>query len=500
MVEGGFAEVAPEVEAIAKGLKGRQATLAEIYQAASAIEATHARAGYILARVSVPPQKLNNGGTLRIAVTDGFIEAIDVSQLSGRVQKQFSQRTHALIGHSHVRLKDIEQALLIAADTPGLELRSTLSRGEKAAGTRLVLEGRHRLVTGRVAMENSLAPSLGRWAATAQVAVNSGLGMGEQIYGFVSGDYRFKHWLSDEPHDRVTGGRLLVPLGDGRITLNAEGVFARTSPDPQPGMPSTTGSFRRLSVRGNIVITQNRQTQSSLSLAVEQISDRNRVPSFDASLHEDRFTAVRLGWSWSDTSSPRARYGLMAQLSQGMGDLGAITLAEAKAHGVPYSRTGASIHFTKLVLTGQAAFALDANTAFTVRTRAQSSFGKALLRAEQFAPEGPDGLSAYVGGRTAVDEGAVARIEVSRRLALESGGNVKRVEVSPYLFASAGTGRINAPTALELRHLSALNIGAGGRFDLPAGLRLSAEYARGFSGYQPLDRVDRLNLGMSVSF
>ncbi len=44
-VEGGFAEVARETGTIVAQIAGRRVTLAELYAAASAIEAAHARAG-----------------------------------------------------------------------------------------------------------------------------------------------------------------------------------------------------------------------------------------------------------------------------------------------------------------------------------------------------------------------------------------------------------------------------------------------------------------------
>lgn len=498
--EGSFAEVAATVQPILESIQGRQVSLSEIYAAASAIEAAHARAGYVLARVSVPPQKLVNGGTLNIVVTDGFIEAIDASQLSGRVRNVVRSRTRALVGRTHVRLQDIEQALLIAGDAPGLELRSTLTRGEKAGGTRLVLEGRQKLVSARLSIENSLAPSLGRWATTAQVALNSPFGLGEQIYGFVSGDYRFRNWLEDNPRDRVLGGGVLLPLGDGRLSLNGEATFARTSPDPVAGMPRSSGSFRRLSARANMILTQNRQRQSALTFAVEQIEESNRLPSFGVRLHQDRYMAARFGAAWSDSSSSSARYGFTAQISRGLGGLGSISVAEAAARGVPFSRMKATTQFTKLVLSGQIAVALDVDTAFSLRARAQTSFAKPLFRAEQFATEGPDGLSAYVGGRTAVDEGGVIRAELTRRFKLELTGKGSSADISPYAFVSGGAGRINAPTALERRNVSAANLGAGLRTELGRGLRLSAEYARGLSSYRPLDDANRVNIGLAISF
>jgi hemolysin activation/secretion protein len=91
-VEGGFAEVSRESQAIVARLQGHPVTLAQVYAAASDIEAAHARAGYVLARVSVPPQQLRDGGALRIVVTDGFIDRVDVSRLPARVQPPVAAR------------------------------------------------------------------------------------------------------------------------------------------------------------------------------------------------------------------------------------------------------------------------------------------------------------------------------------------------------------------------------------------------------------------------
>ena len=149
-VAGGFSEVADQTAAIVASIQGRSVTLAEIYAAASKIEAIHAHAGYVLARVTIPPQDLSDGAPLKIIVIDGFIEDIDVSQLPARVRHVVARRTESLVGKRHVKLSEIEQPLLLANETPGLTLRSTLMRGAQPGGTRLVLEGDQQLVTGPV--------------------------------------------------------------------------------------------------------------------------------------------------------------------------------------------------------------------------------------------------------------------------------------------------------------------------------------------------------------
>ena len=55
VLDGGFPEVDSLTKPILDKLARQRTTLALIYAAASEIEAVHARAGFVLARISVPP-------------------------------------------------------------------------------------------------------------------------------------------------------------------------------------------------------------------------------------------------------------------------------------------------------------------------------------------------------------------------------------------------------------------------------------------------------------
>lgn len=500
VLDGGFTEVHAETDAVLVQLRGQRVSLAQIYYAASRIEAIHARAGYILARISVPPQELRDGSALRLTVTDGFIESIDVSQLPTRIRAAVHARTRKLEGRGHLTLRDIEEPLLIASQVPGLTLRSTLMRGAQAGGTRLILEGEHRPVTGALTLDNNLDPSLGRWGVTFQLGINSALGLGEQIYGFASSDYRFRQLFDSIPRNRVLGAGANLPIGEGRFSLNPEVVFARTSPIRQPGAPQLVGVLRRLRMQANATLAHTRHTQAGLSASVEQVAESYEIPDFNTAINRDRYMAMRLGGSYGVVTAGGAQYGLAVQLSQGLGGLGSISEAQALADLVPFSRQGSANDFTKLVPSAYADWSLDQRTRFRVSARGQYTFDRAVFRAEQFTLEGRDGLSAYVGGLTALDQGVVARSELSHVLVARSDTGSRASTLTPYLFAAFGAGRLVAPTALETSRLSAFNLGIGARSQLLGQLGISVEYARGFSDHQALDQVDRVNVSIGLQF
>ena len=498
-LEGGFVEVTEQTDAVLEALRGARVSLKQIYAAASEIEAIHARAGYVLARVSVPPQDLRDGGALRIVVTDGFIEEVDVSGLPKRVRSAVAARVMGLKDKHHLKLADIEQSLLVANEVPGLTLKSTLARGSQQGGARIILDGTQHLVSGAIGADNQLDPSLGTYGVNLQLSLNSALGFGEQIYGFVSSGYDVRNLFASDVRERVLGGGFVVPIGDGRLTLNPEATFSRTQPKAAVGAPQTLGDLRRLTLRAGFTLRKTRQEVIALTGAIEQLDERNLVPSFATFISHDRYMTARLGLSYENAGTGRSAYGVSGQLSQGLAGLGSLSAADAIASQVPFSRQGSSTQFTKFAAQGHATLALNDSLSLRILAKGQTSFGAAVFRAEQFALEGPDGASAYIGGITAVDEGAVIRAELGGQHVFGTGK--EGVIVSPYLFGAAGAGRVNQPTAVEANSLQVAAMGLGVRATLPRlQLSLSLEYAHGVSDEPLLDNIDRVNVSTTFRF
>ena len=95
-----------------------------------------------------------------------------------------------------------------------------------------------------------------------------------------------------------------------------------------------------------------------------------------------------------------------------------------------------------------------------------------------------------------MDEGAVARFDLGARVALGAHGGIA---ARPYLFAAAGVGRIDAPTAQEPDHLRAASFGGGLNTSLNIpGLSLAVEYAWGLADLSPLNHTGRVNLTLGL--
>ncbi|KQP30482.1 hypothetical protein ASF49_13280 [Methylobacterium sp. Leaf104] len=80
-------------------------------------------------RVVLPAQRLTDGGTVRFLVIDGQIERIDTTALPGEIRDRIAAVLAPLAGRPGLTLAEIERRVLLAGDTPGTVLRSTLAAG-----------------------------------------------------------------------------------------------------------------------------------------------------------------------------------------------------------------------------------------------------------------------------------------------------------------------------------------------------------------------------------
>jgi hemolysin activation/secretion protein len=98
---------------------------------------------------------------------------------------------------------------------------------------------------------------------------------------------------------------------------------------------------------------------------------------------------------------------------------------------------------------------------FSVFVRGQTSFNAPLFGSEQFALDGPQSVSGFESGSFSVDDGILARSELSRSFSLPDVAWVS--VVTPYVFGAAGRGWLVAPTILEPGIIDVASVGLGAR-------------------------------------
>jgi hemolysin activation/secretion protein len=495
-VTGTFPGFEGATAAVVDGLRGKRVTLAQIYEAASALERAYAAAGYVLARVVVPPQRLADGGAVRFTVIDGTIERVDVGAVPERQRAVVAARLGGIVGEAHVTLDEIERRLLLVSDLPGLRLRSTLAAGSTPGGTLLVVEATQDLVTGSFGVDDRLPQSLGTWTLNSTAAVNDALGLGEQAYVSYSTSPDV-----GSPRLRVFGAGVVLPLGNDGFTLNPEYTESIARPIPAPGTPATSGDFKRFALRAAYPLVRTRDQTLSVQGTAEWDDETLTPIGFPTKLYEDDYGAGRFGVHDAITLSSGASAVLDGTYSHGLAGRGGTA-------ALPLSQQGASAVFNKLNLAASLRQPLPEAFELDLIGHAQTSFGAPLMLSEQFGLDGPDALSGFASGTFSVDQGLSLRAEFARPFALSLGalGGLPPLGLSPYVFGAFGYGQIVQPTAVQKGSIDAGSAGIGLRsaaaadVGLPLGSTLSVELARRFSDVPGLRGGYRANLAVNLTF
>ena len=492
-VVGGFPTLAGAAQTIAQSLRGRAVSMTDIQRAAAELERAYNDAGYLLARVIVPPQNLVDGGSLSLRVIDGFIEEVVVDAVPEPLRAPVRERLLRLVGQTQLTSVQLERELLLAGELPGLRLRSALVRGTQEGGTRLVVESGFAPMALQVQLDNGLSDALGRTQLYATLSLNSPLGRGEQWYTALA--HAPSQSVGRPAALRTLGAGLVLPLGARGATLNAEYTHSDTAPQDAPGTLATTGEFERLSARVTQALLRDRNGRLDLRGALEHISQTLSASAFAVDLNQDRYRVLRLGLEGAFTPPQGTAVRADASLDTG---LGGRDDASSAASGLPTSRQGASAHFSKATFgmdvqhTSADAWRLDWHT------RGQLA-AKPLFTPESLALVGPDTLSAFDPGSMSADQGLVTRLQIGRHL--DVGTPDGNTGLLAYGFVAAARGHVFEASAVQTSTIEAAAAGIGLRLEHTAGLGRSLSFAleaaNGRSN-QPMQRRPA-RVGLSVA-
>ncbi|WP_375454852.1 ShlB/FhaC/HecB family hemolysin secretion/activation protein [uncultured Methylobacterium sp.] len=521
-VEGGLPALAGTTAALQARLSGRTVTAAEIFAAARELEQAYAAQGYALVRVVLPAQQLRDGADVRLTVVDGVIERVDVSALPAEIRDRVAAMLGPVVGERGLRLSLLERKLLLAGDTPGTVLRSTLAPGTAPGASVLVVEARYKAVTGFTGVDNTLAQALGTYTASFGLDMNSPSGHGETLYlrsfglPLTGGSAAF---LGPEPRNRALAAGLILPLGFDGMTLTLEATDARTAARAAAGTIGFGSDFSRYSARLRYPLIRSRDFTLNAEAAFDAQEERVdiRVPvATPFSLDRLRIARGATDVLWFLPTEGVLSGRLTS--SFGIDGLGAREPPLAGSDRVPLSRQGARPEFQKLDASLTLTQPLAEHLTLAVLARGQTSFNQALPRSEQIGLATLTGLSTFDAGLFQGDEGFVTRGELQFPFVVpltlpfglpavpaQQGTGLPPADetpgafaVSPYGFGAFGLVRQQNPTALERAMMRGAAYGAG--------LRIAAAPASSFSNaavtveYGRAERSDRLPADNRLTF
>lgn len=455
----------PEIAALESRIVGRRIAASEIFAAARDLEAALVRRGSLLIRVVLPAQKLNDGGRLRLVVVNGFIERVELREVPEPARTRIAAVLDNLVGRRDLQSGEIERRLLLAGDTPGVSLRSTLVPSQSQGGATLVIDGRYRPLTGFVGGDNTVGRALGGYTIGTGLDINTVFGLGETLYvralGHPGGDDSLKtgSLFGDNPRLRTLSGGLVLPLGTDGTTFNVEYTNSRTAPKLAT-LIQTTSDYERLSFRLRHPWLRSRAANFFTEVGFDATSEALGLvlPAATVPLSLDRLRIVRLSGEGDVRLDGGGVLSGRGTLSLGIDGLGARSRADATPI-LPLSRLGADADFQKFDASITFTQPLPQDFVFGFYARGQTSFGQALARSEQIGTASFQELSTFDAGSLGGDSGWVVRSEISHPFAVNTNGLPGTI--SPYIFGATGQLFLERPTILEAGTLRVSSLGIG---------------------------------------
>ena len=475
-----------EIAALESRIVGRRIPASEIFAAARDLEAALIRTGSLLIRVVLPAQKLNDGRRLRLVVVNGYVERVELREVPEPARTRIAAVLDALVGRRDLQIGEIERRLLLAGDTPGIALRSTLVPSSSQGGANLVIEGKYRPITGFVGGDNTVGKALGGYTIGTGIDINTVFGLGETFYvralGHPTGDDRLRTGspFGDDPRLRTLAGGMIVPLGTDGLTFNVEYTNSQTAPKLS-GLIQTTSDFDRLSFRLRYPWLRSRAANFFSEAAFDATREELGLvlPGVTVPLSLDRLRVFRMSGEGNVQVPGGGVLAGRATLSLGIDGLGARSAADATPI-LPLSRLGSDAEFQKFDATLAFTQPLPEDFVYGLYVRGQTSFGQALSRSEQIGTASFQELSTFDAGSLGADSGWVVRNELSHPFAVNYDG--RPGSVTPYVFGATGQLFLERPTILESRRLDVSSVGLG--------LRLAAV----------IDPVSALEAGLTLEF
>lgn len=366
---------------------GREVPLATVCEIRDRAATILRREGF-LAAVQVPPQRIGDDGVVRFDVLMARIARLQVRGESGNSEAVLAGYLAPLAEQPVFNQRDAERQLLLARELPGFSARLALRPGDGAPGEVI---GDVRVERARLSVEGNVqnfgSPAAGRFGGQLRVQINDVTGLGDRtVFGvFSSADFD-EQLVLNFAHDFAVGSDGLRLGGEFTYAWNDPTLGAVSPFDTRTMIATARASYP-------LLLEQARRVTGSAGFElIDQEVDFGGLP-----LNEDRmriaFARIDAGITDRDSieglsgysaAEPRWRFGVSAELRQGLDLLDATGPGGPPAVPVPQSRVQGEADATVFRLEGLAELRPHPRVAWVFQPRLQLT-GDALLAYEEFS-------------------------------------------------------------------------------------------------------------------
>lgn len=281
---------AHEIKAVLEPFTAKVLSTAEIHAAADALMRHYRSAGYMLAKVFVPPQRFT--AVVRLDVEEGHLEhgGVELDVKGHRVRPEVVQAflEHHLQSDVPLKRRELERALLLADDLPGTRIGSIIYPGKEVGAARLrAVMSDEPLVAGNVDFDNFNNRAMGQERLGTTLYLNSPGGAGDQ---FVT------RLVTSGGRSQFAYVTYLRPLGGSGLRIGASLDHFSYNADVAalPGNISGRASDARVYLTYPLIRSRHTNLNVRADLAQSRLLDRSlntlaaSVPGVDPSTASER--------------------------------------------------------------------------------------------------------------------------------------------------------------------------------------------------------------------
>ena len=444
----GVTVYAPEViQSFYQDLLGQEISLADLYDIANTITGRYRADGYFLSRAIVPEQVIENG-VVTLEVIEGSIERVEFQGAPDAQLQRLQPYADRITAAQPITTRVLERNLLLMGDQAGLSLTSSLAAGSGPGQVLLTVEAEYDAVSPFASFNNRGTESVGPLRLQAGTYLNSLLAQGERI--LISGN--------TTPNDISELANVQVgvsfPVGHDGLVVDVNGSYTAIRPGGELRSLDINGSSSNLSMGLAYPLIRSRQRNLYATASFDALNSETTIGPQQVAISRDRLRAIRLGLN-GDISDPNGVTSGSAQVSQGIGGLGATTAGTPEA---PLSRAEGAADFTTLNVNVSRLQRLPQQFNLLVSGRAQITRSP-LLSSERFGLGGVSLGSAFDSSQITGDSGYGLRAELQRPFFYQGWGT--DLSTRPYVFADYGQVFNIRPTAAEQGTDSLGSVGLG---------------------------------------
>jgi hemolysin activation/secretion protein len=422
-----------ELQALVQPALGKTLGHAELQRLADDVTQSLRARGFVLARAYLPRQDVT-AGDLEIVLLDGRLQhgpgRVVVKAETRMPAERLAAVANAALPDGPLRGDDLERAVLLLNDLPGMSARSTLEPGDSGGTSKLAIEAHEGSpYAGGVTLDNFASRSTGSERLGGHFEWNDPLKIGDAL-GLLA------YATTGTDALAVNYGAPLTP-GGWRLNAAASTLHYRVGGDLQA--LALKGSADTVSIGASYALLRTRERNAALQLGYEHTALRD--DGNGANLRHRHLDNLTLGLSGNrfDAVGGGGVTDAALQLTAGRLDLS----GNAADRSIDANSAHTDGTFRKASLRASRSQSFEgAWSDWTLYGGVSGQLARGNLDSSQkFILGGPSGVRAYALGEAPADEGVLATVELRRNLNLGLAASTQGL-----LFIDSGRVRLHHAT------------------------------------------------------